>query len=623
MRGAGRVGGRSFKPPVLQRANEPFDPFELGLSPFVGDLPVAPQLQPLNDEWSVSDFDDPTDPRDCSKYPASPYCEGDTIRLGKPLGYDAEIRSNGCTTCVYIYPVVAWLKLTPTIICRRDPNCDKEPQTPNLAPFTSLKPPRLNENVQPDRYKSPECAARESAINAQVNIFNDRAARDEENFYYNISRSNPENIRDVQDFSITRIQANGDAEISFGKQGLTYQGVVFEKGGLKVDLESGQIVFDPELEVDISVGVPASIGFTFKRWIPAPCPQMPIRPTIQPPPPLPPPFGRGGGDRKKRGNNKMCCNDCRDSKDNTDALLKELREIRKVLGTGKLETALNAAVGIGDGSITALINRIARRLGTESYPIEVPESLIQGFGDKILKIQNNAEYLAWLTYQIDGLVGQFPIEIQVKDIDPLTAGDQTKKIQLPNIAEAIAEMYGLSLKSTVNQEIELNMLLRLAAEVIATKNGMVVTQDYARANANFLGYKANYKARELDYNFDFAGANLDPKAKEPIVLEKLLKTVKGFVQGWELEDKETVVGFLQKLMFSAGIIKAVFFRGKGQQKELQRELTSMGSEEKTQEAKFEAFLKEINDPNSRFNKLSEEKPQIKDETPPDSKGGKK
>jgi hypothetical protein len=49
----------------------------------------------------------------------------------------------------------------------------------------------------------------------------------------------------------------------------------------------------------------------------------------------------------------------------------------------------------------------------------------------------------------------------------------------------------------------------------------------------------------------------------------------------------------------------------------------MGSEEKTQEAKFEAFLKEINDPNSRFNKLSEEKPQIKDETPPDSKGGKK
>jgi hypothetical protein len=108
------------------------------------------------------------------------------------------------------------------------------------------------------------------------------------------------------------------------------------------------------------------------------------------------------------------------------------------------------------------------------------------------------------------------------------------------------------------------------------------------------------------------------------VLEKLLKTVTGYVQGWEIADKETVVGFLQKLMFSAGIIKAVFFRGKGQQKELNREISAMTADESAQEAKFEAFIKEINDPNSRFNKNAQDKPEIKDETPPDSnsKGAK-
>ena len=89
-----------------------------------------------------------------------------------------------------------------------------------------------------------------------------------------------------------------------------------------------------------------------------------------------------------------------------------------------------------------------------------------------------------------------------------------------------------------------------------------------------------------------------------------------------MEDKETVVGFLQKLMFSAGIVKAVFFRGKKQQKELQREMTSMAVDEKAQEAKFDAFIKEINDPDSRFNKDSQDKPIIKDVTPPDSKGAK-
>lgn len=265
-----------------------------------------------------------------------------------------------------------------------------------------------------------------------------------------------------------------------------------------------------------------------------------------------------------------------------------------------------------------------KRLGTSAYPIEVPQSLLQGLGDEIKKIESNAEFLHWLTYQFDSLIGQFPIDIDVKDIDPLKDGDQKKTIQLPNMAEAIAEMYGLVVKSSVNQEVELNMLLRLAAETIATKNAAVVTQDYARANATFLGYKANYKPRELQYNFDFTSASLDPRSKEPVVLEKLLKTVTGYVQGWEIADKETVVGFLQKLMFSAGIIKAVFFRGKGQQKELKREISAMTDDETAQEEKFDAFIKEINDPNSLFNKNAQDKPEIKDETPPDSnkKGAK-
>jgi hypothetical protein len=351
--------------------------------------------------------------------------------------------------------------------------------------------------------------------------------------------------------------------------------------------------------------------------------KLPPPPPIKPPPPTvdPDPEPR---ERKRRRKPPMCCNSCNDSADNTARLLREIKEIRKILGTGKLEKALNAAVGIGDGSITAILNTVAKRLGTNAYPITVPNSLLEGYGDTSIKLQSNAEFLTWLTYQIDGFVGQFPIEIDVKDIDPLKEGDQQKKITLPNMSEAIAEIYGLTLKSSVNQEVELNMLLRMAAEIIATKNASIVAQDYARANAGFLGYKGNFKAREMTYNFDFSGANLDPKAKEPIVLEKLLKTVTGYVQGWQLEDKETVVGFLQKLMFSAGIIKAVFFRGKGQQKELKREIASMAEDEKEQEKRFEQFVKEINDPNSKYNKDSSEKPTIKDVTPitDKSKGGK-
>jgi hypothetical protein len=621
MRGAARIGGRAFRIPSAKEAREGFNPLEA--LDLVGDLPVAPVLEPINDEWSWSIGADPADPRDCARYPASPYCGEIPLEFGKPFSFTPEIKTNGCETCFYLYPVILWLKVTPQIICKRDPNCDVPKPTLNKDPITKNRPKRFDENPQANQYKSPECAFREKIINQYYNWLNDEVERslseipDDDDVGY-----------DYRDFNV---KAVGTIRMTSGT------GVIVDSTSLEQHLfysfpipntnlyvyhfmgdlheRTGMVkTFERKEKGSPNAGwEKISRGYFFVNWRPI-CPNARQEPPILPPPPIPNPI-LGGNQRGKRGK-KMCCNECTDAKDNTERLLKELKEIKKVLGTGKLEKALNAAVGIGDDSITTIVNLIAKRLGTSAYPIEVPQSLLQGLGDGTQKMESNAEFLHWLTYQIDSLVGQFPIDIEVKDIDPLKEGDQKKTIQLPNISEAIAEMYGLTIKSSVNQEVELNMLLRLAAETIATKNAAIVAQDYSRANATFLGYKANYKPRELQYNFDFTGASLDPRSKEPIVLEKLLKTVKGYVQGWEIADKETVVGFLQKLMFSAGIIKAVFFRGKGQQKELNREISAMTADESAQEDKFAAFIKEINDPNSRFNRNAQDKPEIKDETPP-------
>lgn len=605
MRGAARIGGRAFRIPKSQNPLDDFNPLEA--LDLIGDLPVAPRLEPINDEWSWSVGAEPADPRDCARYPASPYC-GELPLTLTPIGYEVEVKTNGCETCVYVYPVILFLKLTPQVICHRDPNCElpgPEDKPPPFFPLPDM--PEFAEQT-PNRWVSAWCAAERNRIIRNVNSWN-RGMRA-------ISLENTRVVNGQTGNLVITSQSTGTFPSSAFAIAAIEQGspAFFVEFTSDYIWREANLTFPPtELDGEITLFIRPDLeyvsGINF-----SPCPDAGAYPT--PPPPLPTIRER----RKDRGKD-MCCNDCADSKDNTEKLLREIKEIKKALGSGKLEKALNAAVGIGDDSITAIVNLIAKRLGTSSYPIEVPESLLQGTGDKPQRIQSNAEFLHWLTFQFDSLVGQFPIAIEIKDIDPLRDGDQKKTIELPNIAEAIAEIYGLTMKNSVNQEVELNMLLRLAAEAIATKNAAVVTQDYARANAQFLGYKANFKPRELQYNFDFTNANLDPRSKEPIVLEKLLRTVKGYVQGWQLEDNETVVGFLQKLMFSAGIIKAVFFRGKGQQKELQREINSMASDEKAQEAKFDAFIKEINDPNSRFNRDSTDKPEIKDETPPDSNRG--
>ncbi len=614
MRGAARVGGRAFRPTPSKTPKNDLNPFNL--SNWVDDLPVAPALEPINDEWSWSLGADPADPRDCARYPASPYC-GELPLAKSPFGFAPEFRTNGCETCFYIYPIILFLKATPQVICKRDPNCDRQPPPLDKSPISKNKPPLYPESVPSGKYKSPACAERERIINVWCNWANTASETRIEEVLDGLSKDpNVKNISMTAEDLGTEIQIADEDLFHIYNDG---NGHVARR--IKGDSFTKKFIIVQWIEIYNGNEFARSWGNNiFVSWVPANCPNMPIAPPILPPPPVPPFNDRPPQNRKK--GKDMCCNDCADSKDNTEKLLREITEIKKALGTGKLEKALDAAVGIGDSSVTAIVNLIAKRLGTSAYPIEVPQSLLHGLGDGLQKLESNAEFLHWLTYQFDSLVGQFPIDIDVKDIDPLKDGDQKKTIQIPNVAEALAEMYALTLKSSVNQEVELNMLLRLAAETIATKNAAVVTQDYARANAQFLGYKANFKPRELLYNFDFANGILDPKSKEPIVLEKLLKTVKGYVQGWEMQDKETVVGFLQKLMFSAGIIKAVFFRGKKQQKELQREITSMANDEKAQEAKFDAFIKEINDPESRFNKDSQDKPIIKDVTPPDSKGAK-
>jgi hypothetical protein len=495
-----------------------------------------------------------------------------------------------------------WLKVQPTIICHRDPNCDRPPAPP---PYASRIPKDLPD-VSPDGFTSPECAALLTAMHRSINEYNRAQKRAEKQYQFTKSKSDPANLSDEQTGELTQTTNLGTiittGVLTFTTEGRTYGEHIWD---------GEKFTWDPTIET--SVGIPAGIGFSYRTFVRGgnACPPPPFSPVI-PPPPLPPliPDGNQRGQRGK----KMCCNDCADAKENTDKLLKEIKEIKKALGSGKLEKALDAAVGIGDDSITAIVNLIAKRIGTSSYPIEVPESLLTGTDDgKVFKAQSNAEYLFWLTKQLDGLVGEFPIKIEVKDIDPLKAGDQGKIIELPNIGEAIAEMYGLVLKNTVNEEMQLQMLLRLAAEVIATKNGVVVTQDYARANAHFLGYKGNFKPRELSYNFDFASVNLDPNSKEPIILEKIVTTKKGFVQGWELTDKETVVGFLQKLMFAAGIIKAVFFRGGKLSKKLGEEVSSMSKDEKETETDWDNFKKQVNNPASLYNKDFVEQPEIKEE----------
>lgn len=232
------------------------------------------------------------------------------------------------------------------------------------------------------------------------------------------------------------------------------------------------------------------------------------------------------------------------------------------------------------------------RAGYQELPGEVPETLLSIGSDTDRKILNALDLQQWQIEQLDALIGQFPLEIEIKDTDPLTAGDQTKKLELANLSEVMAELVGLSFLQSQNSDILINYINRLGVETIATKNAAIIAQDYAKANASYLGYNANPVKREIPYALNPAGDSL----------ETILTDTKGELIGWANTDKNSVADYLKRIFFTVGILKeSNFIRPKNVDRLL--DSLNMVRSQDNQEAstKFTNDILTLNDLGSTFN----------------------
>lgn len=264
--------------------------------------------------------------------------------------------------------------------------------------------------------------------------------------------------------------------------------------------------------------------------------------------------------------------------------------------------------------ILDLLKRISRRLGTGDYPVKTPRWLVSNQGNATETHESLTQFNVWFMRQIDALIGEFPIRVQIEDSDPTEAGNQTKTVSLPNLAEAVAEIYGLTAKTSIDSDVHTSFLMRLAAEVMAAKTAALVAQDYASANASFLGYQGNEVERPVNFAFD-------PTALDSI--ETILRSSSQKIVGWKNEDKENVAAYLQKLMFSAGLIKTVFFRKGNDLQRVLKEVAQFLPDPAAEDSEsWREFLRLINDPDSLENKGTEVKPEIQNISTKPSGGGR-
>lgn len=232
------------------------------------------------------------------------------------------------------------------------------------------------------------------------------------------------------------------------------------------------------------------------------------------------------------------------------------------------------------------VGEIYDRLGCEDdYPLSLPENLASDSTVNV-QIETVPALLAYLLEQIDAVVGQFPFTVQIDDTDPNTPGNQTETIEIPNIAEGLAEVFQLVYSTDYESSIHTNMLMRLASEVVATKISSLVTQDWVQANASYLGYRTAQRVRKVPNNFNLL---------EPANMEQYLKTDVVEFKGVEEVDQHSVYEWLELVAKHAQYASAPVRRTDGQINDLKERVQSFKenlSEDKAQD--WEDFIESLN-----------------------------
>lgn len=539
-----------------------------------GDAIIPDYLEPIGDSGFFITPSEPADPTDCQRYPNSPFCGGtgvdfDSILDLSPISIDPSISFNNCEVCLISDASLFWISLPQNQICYRAPgaSCYQDPpyqppppDPPDPPPPPGMSPTSFTPWPGGGGSAGCPCGGRTSVFNTWVNF--DGSLGINRPGTLGFGSFGPPLGWETR--TETRQYLETEYFESFEELRFVYIGVGgFQRSEwLSAEYRTNRPVFHFQTKLHV---------YGWQKLVNScNCPKTPSRntpPPYQPPPPK---------------NCKKCMSNCCNPKDNQEIL--------------------------------DLLKRIAARLGTQDYPIKTPRWLVTNQGGGDVTHQSLTQFNFWLMRQLDALIGEFPISVEIEDSDPTTAGQQKKQIKLYNLAESLAEIYGLSAKTAIDSDVHTSFLMRLAAETMAAKTAALIAQDYASANASFLGYKGNQVKRDVQFSFD--PTKLDS-------LETILNASNQQILGWQNEDRESVVEYLQKIMFSAGLIKTVFFRKGSDLQRILKEVKEFLPDPKAEDSEgWKEFIRLINNPDSPENKDTDRKPKIENLPKPPQNGGR-
>jgi hypothetical protein len=225
--------------------------------------------------------------------------------------------------------------------------------------------------------------------------------------------------------------------------------------------------------------------------------------------------------------------------------------------------------------IAALLSVNYVRSGQYKFPTTVADTIVQTdqgflatiFGTKTEVLTDQQSYHQWFLEQFDAILGRWQQKIVIQDSDLEQPGDQEKVIRLPNLAEAISELFVLSFQTKMAADTLLNFNSRLAIESACIKAELFRTQSMVDTLVDYIGAKTKDVKADLPLLFTLTTKDGEQPSEASLRaqnnLSNLLEQSKKPIVLTQLAQKETLQSDLVTFRQAAAIIRAALSKNLG------------------------------------------------------------
>jgi len=144
------------------------------------------------------------------------------------------------------------------------------------------------------------------------------------------------------------------------------------------------------------------------------------------------------------------------------------------------------------------------RGGLHRLPAELPN--LSGDDNSDTTVHDVVTLWEWFIKELDGFIGHFPLKVKI-----VTDDGSEKEVKIDNVADFATEILGALVPIADDANLAHQYAARATAEAAKAANAAIVSQDYSKANAQFLGYRGNVVERSIPISFT---PFLDPPPEE-------------------------------------------------------------------------------------------------------------